>query len=278
MRNYLFVIVIITIMSCNNSSTIIINNDDSALQSQPSFQNNSTHQELNKLKLYRYSYYLNFLLKDSTVKAATGFIVQYKSNYYMVSCFHCFTNITPATINEQIPLTDTTPVRMAVFYMNEKETEVQPYFFDLFDKKTGMSKCYLLYDNINRHYYDIAIVPISKPTSNYFITLNDLDTNTVVGNSQILIIGYPERMTEQDGYKPEAFVANTIAYEGRMYIRYDKYIPRGTSGSPIYLKQNNGEMKIIGIASNTGAQNKSYKSYGFDIKYLQILLKMNFGN
>lgn len=276
MKSVLFLMSIV-LLSCNSTNSKSIN-IDSTLKQYRSPQNDSLYQKLIADKLYRYSYYINILLKDSGMKAATGFIIEYKTQYYLVTNFHVLLNVSPDLIEEQIPDTDTLPVRIAIFYMNEKETEIKPDFFDLYDKKTRRATFSLLFDDTNKHYYDIAILPIPKPPTPYFITIKNVDTQVVKSGEKILIIGYPEGKIEKDKYLPEAFVAYSVKRTNEINICYDKVLPHGTSGSPIFLYEPYKEFKVIGIASNSDSTQIDFQGFGFNIKYLPIMLNMFYGN
>ncbi|HET6255150.1 MAG TPA: hypothetical protein VFE32_13810 [Puia sp.] len=256
-HKYFFYIISIFIFSCSHAQNI--KNED----------------------LLNYSYLLTGENNGVFLGSGTGFIIHYIDKYFLVTNFHVLTGKLPLT-NKIIPeAKDTNTSIFVIFRPVNKQTLFYPMKYLLFDTIGNRNFSMAVFNN---QILDYVVMPIVIPDEviKHWLEIKDVDTTLSYDeNIPLQVIGFPLGQFIKNWQPTTMIVHSTInpikdpdIFDPFVYFS-DSTI-RGMSGSPVYFKDPQGEIKLLAINSthpDSTAQAPKIKGAAIFCKYVVDLIR-----
>jgi hypothetical protein len=212
-------------------------------------------QMLKKENLVNYSYIING--KDDTgfLTVGTGSIIHYIDKYYLVTNFHVLTGKDANTNEKFHELRNTNNAISIIFQPLDRKSNFIVVVYPLFNSEGEPNFETFIFQN---HIIDLSVMPIILPAnaSKFFFEIADINQSATYNeNEHLMIFGFPHGQFK-NSWQPTEFPATAIknpqfgASIFDPFVFFDVTPIKGTSGSPIYFYDSNGEVKVISILSN----------------------------
>jgi hypothetical protein len=225
--------------------------------------NYSIGQCLNKDSLINYSYIINGKDSAQFFTSGTGSIVKYKERYYLVTNYHVLTGKECAT-NKKFPELQDTVTSISIIYQSSEKYRIVfiARIYPIFDKKGNPNFETAAFQDRR---LDLSVIPIEIPNNakKYFFVPADFDSSfTYKDDEELMIFGFPlghfKNSWQPTELDTKTVVHNELPFTYNPFVCFDSLPIKGMSGSPSYIYDEKGEIKILSILSNQVDFNKDY--------------------
>ena len=221
-------------------------------------------QKLTEKNLKDYVYHLLIPEPLNGSFQGNGIIFHYENNYYLITAFHLLTGRVPET-GQLLPHANGQRDSVIIKFKQENNFFVS-YVFDIKDNKgTTFYKSFnRILPNGEMGYYDIVILPLmglksSKKFQIKSFVLNDIDTNSFIGDKKLLFMGYKNISSKKDSLFK--YYAHSKTSNSKDFVFSDQVGISGTSGGAVFIFNNNIKLAgIISKESSNDSNNYSIKS------------------
>jgi hypothetical protein len=210
---------------------------------------------LNKDSLINYSYIINGKHNSSWQTSGTGSILHYQEKYYLITNYHVITGKDYKTQEKFPELKDTNTSISIIFQPRDQKSNFIVMVYSLFNSQ-GYENFETL--KFQDQILDLSVLPIVLPDNVATFSLDSEDIDTTRGynaDEKMMIFGFPNgefKSAWQPTQLDVSLVKNPQAgpniYDP--FVFFDRPPIKGFSGSPGYILDKDGRLKVLAIVSN----------------------------